>query len=48
MVGLGEAEALTGVSAKTLHDPARAGRWHLAEAPNGSLLICLESLLKDM
>jgi hypothetical protein len=48
MVGLGEGEALTGVSAQALQDRAQTGRWHLAESPNGSLLICLESLLKDM
>jgi hypothetical protein len=48
MVGLGEAEALTGVSGQALHDRAQACRWHLAEGPNGTPLICLESLLKSM
>jgi hypothetical protein len=48
MVGLGEAASLTGISGQALQDRAQAGQWHLAEGPNGTPLICLESLLKDM
>ena len=41
MVGLGEAEALTGESGR---DCAQARRWHLCEAQDGTRLVCLESL----
>jgi hypothetical protein len=48
MVGLAEAEVLTGMSAKVLRDRAQARRWHLSESSDGTALVCLESLLKSI
>jgi hypothetical protein len=48
MVGLAEAEVLTGMSAKVLRDRAQARQWHLSEGSDGAGLVCLESLLKSM
>lgn len=41
MVGLGEAEALTGLPGR---DGAQARRWHVCQAGSGTRLVCLESL----
>jgi len=46
MVGLDEAEALTGMSGQALRDRDQAGGWHVCESQHGVRLICLESLLK--
>jgi len=48
MVGLAEAEAITGTTQPMLQDSAKARGWHLAEGQGGTPLICLESLLKSM
>jgi len=47
MVGLAEAEGLTGMTQPMLGNSAEARGWHLAEGQGGILLICLESLLKS-
>jgi hypothetical protein len=44
MVGLAQAGVLAGVQQRSLRDHARTAKWHLAEASDGSPLICLESL----
>jgi hypothetical protein len=46
LVGEGEVEILTGMLGHTLRDRAEARGWHLCEGPDGSRLVCLESLLK--
>ena len=43
MVGLSEAEALTGMSGR---DRGQVRRWHLCEAKDGTWLVCVESLRK--
>ena len=48
MVGLAEAEAITGTTQPVLQDSAEARGWHLAESPGGTVLICLESFRKSM
>ena len=48
MVGLAEAEAITGAVPPMLPDSAEARGWHLAEGPGGTPLICLKSLRKSM
>ena len=47
MVGPEEAGALAGMSGQTLRDSAHARGWHLSEGPNGTALVCIESLLKS-
>jgi len=47
MVGLEEAEAVTGLRGQALSDCAQARSWHVAESPDGAGLICLESVLKS-
>jgi hypothetical protein len=44
MVGFAQAGVLAGVKQRSLRDHARTAKWHLAEASDGSPLICLESL----
>jgi len=46
MVGREQVEVLTGMSGRVLRDSALAQGWHVAENQDGTLLICLESLLK--
>jgi len=46
MVGLAEAEAITGAVQPMLRDSAEARGWHLAKSQAGTPLICLESLRK--
>jgi|HubBroStandDraft_6_1064221.scaffolds.fasta_scaffold00065_51 hypothetical protein len=48
MVGLREAEAVTGLTGRALRDCAQARGWHVSESPEGDVQICLESLLKSM
>lgn len=45
MVVSEQAIALVGVSSRVLHREIEAGRIHFAEAAEGSLLVCLNSLL---
>lgn len=40
-----EAAALTRVSVRTIYRSVEAGEFHVAEPPDGALLICLPSLL---
>jgi hypothetical protein len=47
MVGLAEAEALTGMDGPGLRIYAEARGWHLFQGEDGSDLICLESWLKS-
>lgn len=47
MVGLAEAEALTGISGPAFSEYVAARGWHLSQAQDGSDLICLESWLKS-
>jgi hypothetical protein len=52
MVDPEAAEVFTGdsrqpFSRQSLQDLARSRQWHTAEGPEGSMLICLESLLKQ-
>jgi len=47
MVGQGEAEVLTGISAQALSDGIVARKCHVYEGGDGALRICLESLLKS-
>ena len=46
MVGLKEAEALTGMTQPLLVDGQAEQAWHWSQAEDGSPLVCLESLLK--
>jgi hypothetical protein len=48
MVGLSQAAALAGGGKPVLPDGAQGHGWHISEDPNGSPLICLESVLKSM
>ncbi|HKN71121.1 MAG TPA: hypothetical protein VJX30_08830 [Terriglobales bacterium] len=47
MVGLQEAEALTGMSGQAFRDSAKAPGWHFSDGQDGTGLVCLESLLKS-
>jgi hypothetical protein len=47
MVGLAEAEAITGTMQPMLQDSAESREWHLAKGQGGTPLICLESLRKS-
>jgi hypothetical protein len=46
MVRFAEAATLAGVPVAVLRECARTEPWHLSEAPDGTPLICLDSLLK--
>jgi len=48
MVELAQAEALTGMTQPMLRDAAAANGWHLAEGQDGTMRVCLESLLNSM
>ena len=39
-----EAVAVTGLSSRTIHRAVEAGEVHFAETPEGTLLVCLNSL----
>ena len=46
MVGLAEAQALTGMAGQELQGYAEARGWHLSRGHDGSDVICLQSWLK--
>ena len=46
VVGMEEAGLLAGMTQPALRDWAQTQGWHLSDAGDGTLLICLESLLK--
>jgi hypothetical protein len=48
MVGLSQAAALAGAVKPALPDSAQGHGWHVSEDQNGSLLVCLESVLRSM
>ena len=48
VVRIEEAGVLIGMTQPVLRDYAKAQRWHLCEAADGSLLICLDSLLRSL
>jgi hypothetical protein len=47
LVGEAEAKALTGMSGRGLRDLAAAQGWHFSEGPDGTGLVCLDSLVKS-
>jgi hypothetical protein len=48
VVDLAQAEALTGMTQPSLGDCSEPKKWHCLKSPDGTHLICLESLLKAM
>ena len=42
-----EAAAVAGVNSRTIYRGVEAGRFHFRETPDGMLLICLSSLMRD-
>jgi hypothetical protein len=46
MVGVAEAEAITGKTGSMLYEYAEARGWHLAETSDQATLVCLKSLRK--
>ena len=47
MIGLKEAEALTGTTQAMLSSGGGNPDWHWSQAEDGSPLLCLESVLKS-
>jgi hypothetical protein len=47
MVEFAQAAALSGVAQRSIRDVAKKRKWHLAEAVDGTPLICLDSLLNS-
>jgi hypothetical protein len=47
MVEFTQVAALTGVAQRSIRDVAKERKWHLAEAVDGTPLICLDSLLNS-
>ncbi len=47
-VDLAQAEVLRGTIQPQLEDSSGAKVWHCMQGPDGTLLVCLESLLKSM
>jgi hypothetical protein len=47
MVGLAEAEGITGMTQPVLQAGAQMQKWHFSEDQDGSPLICLASLLRS-
>jgi hypothetical protein len=43
-----EVRLLTGIARHTLRDSAEILGWHLSEAKDGSLRVCLDSLLRSI
>jgi hypothetical protein len=48
MIGLPQDAALAGGGKPVLPDSTQGQGWHVSEDQNGSLLVCLESVLKSM
>lgn len=48
MVNLVEVQALTELQHPVLRDSAEAQKWHFCVGPDGTTLVCLESLLKSL
>lgn len=48
VVGMEETGMLTGMTQRAFRDCAQTRGWHLSEAGDGTLLVCLESLLRTM
>jgi hypothetical protein len=47
VVDLSQAEVLTGIAQSTLHTGLEVDKWHSVEGPDGTLFVCLRSLLKS-
>jgi hypothetical protein len=48
VVGMEEAGVLAGMTTQALRDCAKTQGWHLSNSGDGTLLVCLASLLKTM
>jgi hypothetical protein len=48
VVDLPQAEILTGIAAPVFRACAEAHQWHSFSGPDGTLLVCLESVLKSI
>ena len=48
VVGMEEAGVLAGMTERALQNCAQSQGWHLSDAGDGTLLVCLKSLLKTM
>jgi len=48
VVGMGEAGVLAGMTERALRNCAESQGWHLSDAGDGTLLVCLKSLLKTI
>jgi hypothetical protein len=48
VVDLAQVEALMGKPPPRVRNGGDANRWHCLEGPGGTVLICLESLLKAL
>ena len=48
VVGMEEAGVLAGMTERALRNCAQSQGWHLSEAGDGTLLVCLKSLLKTL
>jgi hypothetical protein len=48
VVGMEEASVLAGMTERALRNCAQSQGWHLSEAGDGTLLVCLKSLLKTL
>jgi hypothetical protein len=48
VVGMEEAGVLAGMTERALRNCAQSQGWHLSQAGDGTLLVCLKSLLKTL
>jgi hypothetical protein len=48
VVDLVQAEALTGIAQPRIHECAATNRFHYLNGPGGTVLLCLDSLLKGL
>ena len=48
VVGMEEAGVLAAITEQALRNCAQSQGWHLSDAGDGALLVCLKSLLKTM
>jgi hypothetical protein len=48
VVGMEEAGVLAGMTPQALRNCAQAQGWHVSDAGDGTVLVCLASLLKTM